>query len=287
VRRQTADNKNSSSPFWLSASAVYVALLLIVLFVFIVFCASDGFLHAGSTLFSDIWAPEQGQFGILPMIAATLLLSLSSLAFGWILAVGAVAYIHAFGNKFGSSLLSALLRIMTAIPTVVYGFASVFLLVPYIRDMLGGSGFSWFTATLVLSLLITPTIALTIESAVTQIEQESRITAYALGMSRQEYFAYIVLPAARSSLRAAALLGFGRAAGDTMIPTMLAGNAVQYPHSAFDAMRTLTAHIGLVLSSDVGGTAYYSLFVAGGLLFALTLGVNLLFNFLWKKGVKQ
>lgn len=275
------------SPIWLSASAVYVTVLLAVLFIFIVFCASNGFLHAGSTLFSNIWAPEQAQFGILPMISATLLLSLSALVLGWILAVGVVSYIHAFGNKYAASLLSALIRIMTAIPTVVYGFASVFLLVPYVRDMLGGSGFSWFTATLVLALLITPTMALTIESAVSQIEQESRITAYALGMSRQEYFVYVVLPAARSSLRAAALLGFGRAAGDTMIPTMLAGNAVQYPHSAFDAMRTLTAHIGLVLSSDVGGTAYYSLFVAGGLLFALTLGVNLLFNLIWKKGVKK
>lgn len=282
------DKANSNKhPIWLSACAVYVTLLLAILFIFILFCASDGLLKAGPTLWSSVWAPEQQQFGILPMISATLLLSLSSLVLGWLLALGAVSYIHAFGDKYTAWLLSVLLRVMTAIPTVVYGFASVFLLVPYVRDILGGSGFSWFTATLVLALLITPTMALTMESAVSQIEQESKIAAYALGLSRQEYFAYAVLPAAKSSLRAAALLGFGRAAGDTMIPTVLAGNAVQYPHSAFDAMRTLTAHIGLVLSSDIGGTAYYSLFVAGGLLFALTLAINLTFSFLWKIGIKK
>ena len=167
---------------------------------------------------------------------------------------------------------------MTAIPTVVYGFASVFLLVPLIRDGMGGSGFSWFTATLVLSLLITPTMVLTMESAVAQTARESRLAAESLGLSRAEHLVYVVLPACREWLWGAALLGFGRAAGDTMIPTMLAGNAVQYPVSPFEAIRTLTAHIGLVLSSDVGGTAYYSLFVAGGILLALSTGANILFR---------
>ena len=98
------------------------------------------------------------------------------------------------------------------------------------------------------------------------------------GLSRAEHLVYVVLPACREWLWGAALLGFGRAAGDTMIPTMLAGNAVQYPASPFEAIRTLTAHIGLVLSSDVGGTAYYSLFVAGGILLALSTVANILFR---------
>ena len=164
------------------------------------------------------------------------------------------------------------------IPVIVYGFASVFLLVPLIRDGMGGSGFSWFTATLVLSLLITPTMVLTMESAVAQTARESRLAAESLGLSRAEHLVYVVLPACREWLWGAALLGFGRAAGDTMIPTMLAGNAVQYPASPFEAIRTLTAHIGLVLSSDVGGTAYYSLFVAGGILLALSTVANILFR---------
>ncbi len=269
-----------NTPLWLRASALYVAALLATVFVFITFCAVEGLFMSGPTLFTSVWHPETQDFGILPMIAATIALSFSSLAVGWLIAFGCVCYIHGFGEKYSASLLSSLLRLMTAIPTVVYGFASVFLLVPLIRDGFGGSGFSWFTATLVLSLLITPTMVLTMEGAVAQMALESRLAAESLGLSRAEHLVYVVLPASREWLWGAALLGFGRAAGDTMIPTMLAGNAVQYPASPFEAIRALTAHIGLVLSSDVGGTAYYSLFVAGGILLALSTGANILFRML-------
>ena len=262
-----------NTPFWLRASAFYVTALLATVFVFITFCAAEGLFMSGPTLFTSVWHPETQEFGILPMIAATAALSLS-----WLVAFGCICHIYGFGGKYSASLLSSLLRIMTAIPTVVYGFASVFLLVPLIRDGLGGSGFSWFTAALVLSLLITPTMVLTMESAVSQVARESGLTAEALGLSRAEHLVCVVLPACREWLWGAALLGFGRAAGDTMIPTMLAGNAVQYPTSPFEAIRTLTAHIGLVLSSDVGGTAYYSLFVAGGILLVLSTGANIIFR---------
>ena len=267
---------NKREPLWLKALALYVSALLSTVFVFIIFCAAEGLVMGGPTLFTSVWAPDDQKFGILPMIAATLSLSLSSLVMGWLLSLGCLCYIHGFGGKTGASLLSALLRIMTAIPTVVFGFASVFLLVPLIRDHFGGSGFSWLTASLVLSLLITPTMVLSMESAAAQIAEDSALTAASLGMSKAENFIYVALPASKEWLRGAALLGFGRAAGDTMIPTMLAGNAVQYPGSPTEAIRTLTAHIGLVLSSDVGGTAYYSLFVAGGILLFLSAGANLL-----------
>lgn len=271
-------------PLWLTASAVYVTALLSTVFVFIIFCAAEGLVMSGPTLFTSVWAPDAHEFGILPMIAATLALSVSSLVLGWLVALGCLCYIHGFGGKSGAALLSALLRIMTAIPTVVYGFASVFLLVPLIRDGFGGSGFSWLTASLVLSLLITPTMVLAMEGAAAGIADECSVASASLGLSRAENFIYVALPASKEWLRGAALLGFGRAAGDTMIPTMLAGNAVQYPGSPIEAFRTLTAHIGLVLSSDVGGTAYYSLFVAGGILLFLSAGANLLVRSLRRRG---
>ena len=263
---------SSKSPFLLKASAVYVTALLSCVFVFIIVCAADGFFMGGRGLFTSVWHPESKQFGILPVMAATAALSLSSLALGWLVSFGCVCYIHGFGGKRGGALLLSLLRVMTAIPTVVYGFASVFLLVPIVRNGFGGSGLSWFTATLILALLITPTMVLVMDGAVEQAVRESGLTAASLGFSRAEHLVFVVLPSCREWLWGAALLGFGRAAGDTMIPTMLAGNAVQYPTSPLNAIRTLTAHIGLVLSSDVGGTAYYSLFAAGGVLLALSAG---------------
>ncbi|MFR5881579.1 MAG: hypothetical protein ACLUEQ_12635 [Cloacibacillus evryensis] len=123
-----------NTPFWLRASAFYVTALLATVFVFITFCAAEGLFMSGPTLFTSVWHPETQEFGILPMIAATAALSLSSLAIGWLVAFGCICHIYGFGGKYSASLLSSLLRIMTAIPTVVYGFASVFLLVPLIRD---------------------------------------------------------------------------------------------------------------------------------------------------------
>ena len=218
-------------------------------------------------------------------MAATVALSLSSLALGWLVSFGCLCYIHGFGGRRGAALLLSLLRMMTAIPTVVYGFASVFLLVPYVRGGFGGSGLSWLTATLILALLITPTMVLVMDGAVEQAMRGSELAAASLGLSRAQHLIFVVVPSCREWLWGAALLGFGRAAGDTMVPTMLAGNAVQYPSSPLDAIRTLTAHIGLVLSSDVGGTAYYSLFAAGGVLLAISAGANLIFRAI-KKGKK-
>ena len=287
----TLDNKTRSAglktPALIGFSAVYVSSLLVLLFVFIISCAIDGVIHGGSTLFTSIWRPEEGHFGILPMLSATTALSVSSLLLGWCITLGVVSFIHGFGSRRAAACLHSLLRTMTAMPTVVYGFASVFLLAPVIRDALGGTGFSWLTATLLLALLITPTMSLTISGAVEQLMKESSVTAEALGFSRAEQFVYIALPAAKKWLFSAALLGFGRACGDTMIPTMLAGNAVQHPCLPSDAIRTLTAHIGLVMSSDVGGTAYYSLFVSGGILLIVCVAANLLFRFSVKAKMKK
>lgn len=253
---------------------------MVLVFAFIIICAADGLLKAGPTLFGSVWQPENGSFGIRPMIAATVLLAFSSLVLGWLLALGCVCFTHGLGPKWASKLLSAALRVMTSVPTVVYGFTAAFLLVPAVRDGLGGSGFCWLSASLVLSFQITPTIALSMESAVASFEKETELTSAALGLTPAQNLACVVLPASRRWLWSSAILGFGRAAGDTLIPTMLAGNAVQYARGPLDAMRTLTAHIGLVLSSDVGGTAYLSLFVAGGILLAISALANAAFHLL-------
>ena len=278
-------NDNKNTPIWLKASAVYVSSLMSALFVFITVCAFDGLVRSGPSLFGSVWNPEGGQFGIMPMIWASGLLSVSSLVMGWTFSVGCCCFIRGYGPKWMAKLLARILRIMTAIPTVVYGFASVFLLVPLIRNGLGGSGFSWMTASLVLSLLIMPTMVLSMDSALRTIESETRLTSAALGFTREQNIAMVVLPASRQWILSSALLGFGRAAGDTLIPTMLAGNAVQYANTPLDAMRTLTAHIGLVLSSDVGGTAYLSLFVAGGILLFVSISANILFRLVRRKSL--
>ena len=270
--------KDMNTPLWLRFCALYTGSLMSAVFVFIIVCAVSGYLGSDSSLFGSVWNPDGGEYGIAPMIWATLVLSASALVISWILALGCVCFINGLGPGWLARPLFVIIRFMTSVPTVVYGFASVFLLVPLVRDGMGGSGYCWLTAALILSLLILPTIVLSMNGAVASIERATYLTAMSLGLTPAQNLAHIVLPASSRWLWASAVLGFGRAAGDTLVPTMLAGNAVQYATSPLDAMRTLTAHIGLVLSADVGGTAYRSLFVAGGILLGVSVSANIVFR---------
>lgn len=264
------------SPLWLSASAGCVGALMASVFGFIIICALSALFRAdAATVLDSVWQPDAQRFGILPMIAASLQLSFSALALGWCLSLGCACFMAGLGPRWLGRPLGWVIRFMTAVPTVVYGFVSVFLLVPLVRKWLGGTGMSWLSATLVLSLQILPAMALVLEGALRAQMERMALTAEALGIPPAQTLAYIVLPASRRALFSAAMLGFGRAAGDTLIPTMLAGNAVQFASSPIDAMRTLTAHIGLVTSSDVSGQAYHSLFIAGGLLLTFSAAASL------------
>ena len=257
---------------WLAGASVCAVFALIACFALpVVFSAQGG------QIFNWVWRPDTHEFGILPMIVGSLLLSVSALLLSWPLAVGVACTIQDGGKKrlFGGT-VAGIVRFMTTIPTVVYGFAAVFLLVPVVREAAGkGSGLCWLSAALMLALLILPTMVLVMDSAMRTKERNVRITAAALGFTRSQTLACLVLPASLRWLLTAAILGFGRAVGDTLIPLMLTGNAPHVPESLFGSLRTLTAHMGLVTATEVGGPAYNSLFVAGGLLLLTSACVSL------------
>ncbi|MDO9081815.1 MAG: ABC transporter permease subunit, partial [Humidesulfovibrio sp.] len=151
----------------------------------------------------------------------------------------------------------------------------VFLLVPLIRAGFSGSGFSWLAAVLTLAVLVLPTIVLVIDSQLRLAGPELHLTAAALGLTRVQELLHLTLPLSARGLKAAAVLGFGRAIGDTLLPLMLAGNAPQVPHTPLEPLRTLTAHIALVVATDSQSAAYNSLFACGLILFLVSLAVNL------------
>ena len=225
------------------------------------------------------WRPTSGQFGILPMVVGSLLLSSSAMLLAYPLGLGLCCFVHGLGPARPSvdlgRPLMAVIRLMTSVPTVVYGLVSVFLLVPLIRSGFSGSGFSWLAALLVLAVLVLPTIVLVLDSQLRLVGPPLRLTAAALGLTRAQELLHLTLPLSARGLKAAAVLGFGRAVGDTLIPLMLAGNAAQVPHSPLDALRALTAHIALVVATDSQSAAYTSLFACGVVLFLITLAVNL------------
>jgi phosphate transport system permease protein len=222
------------------------------------------------------WRPFQDQFGILPMVVGSICLALSALIVAYPLGLGICGFAHGLGRRLPARVMMALINFMTGIPTVVYGFVSVFLLLPRIRGFFAGTtGYCWMAATLTLSLLILPTIVLLIHTQLRQVDLSIRLGSAALGITPGQELLWIMLPLASRGLVAAAILGFGRALGDTLIALMLAGNAPQVPHSWLDSLRTMTAHIALVVATDSQSAAYHSIFACGLILFALALGVNL------------
>jgi len=273
----------------LRAAAVFSALIVLALFGFLLYFSLPLFFEGQlGELFSWHWRPFQGDFGILPMIVGTLALAVSALLIAYPLGLGICLFIHGLGPARLTRPLLLLVHGMTGIPTVVYGFVAVFLLVPPLRSYFAhGSGFSLLAATLTLSVLILPTIVLLINSQLQQLVPDLRLTAVALGISRADELSHISLPAASYGLLAAAILGFGRAVGDTLIALMVAGNATQVPDSVFDSIRTLTAHIALVVSTDSQSTTYHSLFAGGLILFLTTVSVNLLLHRLKRRACRD
>ena len=277
-----ADQRLETGKLLLQFSAVLSAGGILLLFLMIISFALPVFADGGTGgPFSWIWQPGSGHFGILPMLVGSLLLGSLGLMLGWPLAFALACWLlcpekpSGQGRGWARSVVDGLVRLMTAIPTVVYGFAAVFLLAPVIRQCLGGTGFSWLTAALMISLLILPTIVLVLQAGLGTRLEEVVLAGRALGFSRLELLWHVVLPEARGPLLASAILGFGRAVGDTMLPLMLAGSAPAVPESLLSSLRTLTAHMALVTSNEVGGAAYDSLFMAGMLLLLVNAAVSL------------
>jgi phosphate transport system permease protein len=257
--------------------AAGVALVgIVLLFAMIIISAAPAFLHQGTGgAFSWSWRPYQGEFGILTMLSGSLILSASALLLSWPFSLAVCCWIMTSVTSPWLTPVRGCVRLMTAIPTVVYGFAAVFLITPLVRAGLGGSGFCWLAASLTLALLILPTMVLVLETGLAPRLEELCPGGLAVGLDRLDLLWFFVFPQSRKTLLAAALLGAGRAFGDTLLPLMLAGNAPQFPMSPGDSLRTLTAQIALSTANEVGGAAYNSLFAAGALLLAITAATSL------------
>jgi phosphate transport system permease protein len=259
-----------------TAAIVSMACVLAV-FAFLVYFAWP--VLAGGEwkdLLSLNWRPFQGHYGILPMILGSMYLTVLAMLVACPMAAGICLFCSGIGPGPAAGVVKALVRFMSGIPTVVYGFVAAFTLVPFLRSHFSGSaGYCLLAAALILGFLILPTIVLIGLSALERVDQELSLTCRALGLSRVQSLIHVIFPAAWPGLLAAVLLGFARAVGDTLIALMLAGNAPQLPDSLFDSIRTLTAHIALVVATDSQSQTYRSVFAAGCLLFLIAAAVNI------------
>lgn len=273
--KKTRDFSWAQTYVYLAAGFVLASVILLVVMI-VVFAGPALFEQGNLGIFTWHWNPYQGLFGILPMVMGSIILSFSALFLALPLAISLCSLMLTAPKHLAVKVLQAAIRFMTAIPTVVYAFVGVLLLTPLVRLTFAGSGLSLLTATLVLALLIMPTMVLVLNSGLGAKLDELCPHGLAIGLDKFELLWFFVFPRSKKTFLAAGLLGFGRAVGDTLIPLMLAGNAPQVPQGLGQSLRTLSAHMALVTANEVGGAAYSSLFMAGFLLLGISALVSII-----------
>ena len=250
-------------------------LALITIFIF-----KEGLpiiLRVGGKEFflSSDWYPREGKFGILPMIVGSLAVTAGAIAIGAVFGLGCAIVLTQFAPPRLVTVLKPAIELLAAIPSVVYGFMGVVILVPLVREYLGGPGLSVLTASIVLGIMVLPTVTSISVDALQAVPRAYREGSIALGATGWQTTHMVILKAARSGIVAAFILGMGRAIGETMAVIMVAGNTLDLPSSILDPVRTLTSNIALEMGYAAGDHRQ-ALFATGVTLFVIIMVLNII-----------
>lgn len=238
----------------------------------------------GDFLFGTVWSPlfRDARFGVLPLVCATLVITVVALSVAIPLGLGAAAYLSEFASRRARSVLKPVLELLAGVPTVVYGFFALTFVTPLLRSIWPTdeppATYNALSAGLVMGIMIIPTIASLSEDAMSAVPRALRDGAYALGSTPATVTRKVVFPAALSGIIASVILGISRALGETMIVVVAAGSTARLTADPREGMQTLTSFIAQAASGDVqiGTTGYDTIFAVGSLLFVATLLMNIL-----------
>ncbi len=240
------------------------------------------------SLLGQSWQPGHQLYGIYPMIIGSVKISLLALTFSFPISLGTALLATGIAPRMLQRYMLALVRFMAGVPTVVYGFVAIFLLVPFMREHVShGSGLNILTASLVLAVLIAPTMIIFFVNGLQGVDEIYCRATDALGATPVQRLLYLQLPQAWPTIVSGIIMGLGRAMGDTLISLMLAGNSIGVPTSISDSARTLTAHIALVIAADFDSMEFFSIFACGLVLYVFTMVVVIGLRMLSGSGSKQ
>lgn len=231
------------------------------------------------------WKPGNDIYGILPMILGSIYVTAGAILLGVPIAVLTAIFMARFCPRRLYRILKPAINLMAGIPSVIYGFFGLVVLVPVVRDVFGGKGYSLLTASIMLALMILPTVIGVAEAAIRAVPESYYEGSLALGASHERSVFFAVFPAAKSGVMAGVILGIGRAIGETMAVIMVAGNQPRMPNGILNGVRTLTTNIAM----DMGYAADLhrgALIATGLVLFVFILMINLLFSIVKKRGEK-
>ena len=270
--------------FFLTALVSIAAVILICIFLFASGIPAIKEIGVFKFLLGTSWKPANNLYGILPMIVGSFYVTAGALIIGVPIGILTAVFMARFAPRSIYAPLKAAVNLMAGIPSVVYGFFGLVVLVPFIREAFGGRGMSVLTASILLGLMILPTIISVSETSIRAVPESYYEGGLALGASHERSVFFTVLPAAKSGIFAGVVLGIGRAVGETMAVMMVAGNQAVIPDSMLSGVRTLTTNIVLEMgySTDLHREALIGTAVV---LFVFILIINLFLS-LWGRRVK-
>ena len=275
----------SKNIFMLSALISVISLLLIIGFVF--YKGLTPFLFKGYSFIDFItgleWVPSADSFGILPMVAASIIATIGALLIGVPVGILTAIFIAEVAPKKIAKIISPAVELLAGIPSVLYGIFGLSVIVPSIQNIFNlPKGQSLLAVIVVLAIMMLPTIITVSETAIRAVPKSYKEGSLALGASKIETIFKVMLPAAKSGILAAVVLGIGRALGETMAVILVAGNSPVIPSSLMDSVRPLTTNIALEMGYAFG-THQEMLFATGVVLFTFILILNLVLNKLSNK----
>lgn len=269
--------------FLVTACISILAVILICIFMFANGIPTIAEIGPANFLLGTKWKPLNGIFGILPMIVGSLYVTAGAILIGVPVGILCAVYLARFCSKRLYRVLKPLIDLLAGIPSIVYGFFGLVVIVPLIQQLTGGSnGKNILTASLMLGIMILPTIISVSESAIRAVPESYYEGALALGATHERSVFFAVLPAAKSGILAGVILGVGRAIGEATAVKMVAGNQPILPTSILSGVRTLTSNI-VVEMGYAEGLHREALIATAVVLFVFILLINLSFSALKKK----
>lgn len=268
--------------FVVAACASICAVALICVFLFANGIPAMQKVGVFDFLLGTKWKPGNDIYGILPMIVGSLYITAGAIIIGVPIGVLSAVFLAKFCPKPLYRILKPAVELLAGIPSVVYGFFGLVVLVPFVRDHFGGDGSSILTASLLLGLMILPTIITVSESSIRAVPESYYEGGLALGATHERSVFFATLPAAKSGIMAGVILGIGRAIGETMAVILVAGNQPRITGDLLKGIRTMTTNIVLEMGY-ASGLHREMLIATGVVLFVFILIINLLFSVINRK----
>jgi phosphate transport system permease protein len=264
------------------------AIFILVIFLITLFIFAKGIpllfkVGIGDFLFNSDWRPSKGFFGIWTMFVGSLAVTFSSMLWAVPLGITTAVFMAEIAPPGIGRLLGSLVELLAGIPSVVYGFIGLIVIVPFIREVFGGNGLSVLAGAIILGIMILPTIINIARDSIMAVPKEYKEGSLALGATHYQTIARVIIPAARSGIITAIVLGMGRAFGETMAVVMVTGNATVIPNGLLSPVRTMTSNIVLEMGY-ASGDHQAALFATGMVLFVFIVFLNLLVSISIKAG---